>query len=125
MNRQRGEATLVGLVLCVVVVIIGLMFGIPVYSVWQQEYSGKATLAKAQQTRQVLITQAMAEEEAAAHRAKAISIVGQAAKDFPEYRTQEFIGAFAEALHQGKISQIIYVPTEGNIPLLEAGKRGH
>ena len=42
------------------------------------------------------------------------------AKDFPEYRTQEFIGAFADALREGKITQIMYVPTEANIPITEA-----
>ncbi|WP_312307640.1 hypothetical protein [Acinetobacter variabilis] len=47
---------------------------------------------------------------------------GQAAKDYPEYRKQEFIGAFGEALREGRIQQIIYVPTEANIPIVEAGK---
>ncbi|HCW5282361.1 TPA: hypothetical protein OXP51_000718 [Acinetobacter baumannii] len=36
---------------------------------------------------------------------------------------QEFIGAFGDALRDGKIQQIVYVPTEANIPVLEAGKR--
>jgi regulator of protease activity HflC (stomatin/prohibitin superfamily) len=71
----------------------------------------------------VLVTQAQAEKDAAVLRAEAIQIVGQAAKDFPEYRQQEFIGSFADALREGKIQQIIYVPTEANIPIIEAGKR--
>jgi len=70
-----------------------------------------------------MIQQAQAELDAASLRAEAISIVGKAAKDYPEYRKQEFIGAFAEALQKGTIQQIIYVPTEANIPILEAGKR--
>lgn len=96
------------------------MWGCPTYKVWQQGLEGKAALVKAEQTRQILITQAEAEKEAAKARAEAIQIVGQAAKDFPEYRTQEFIGAFAEALKDGNIHQIIYVPTEANIPITEA-----
>jgi regulator of protease activity HflC (stomatin/prohibitin superfamily) len=71
----------------------------------------------------VQIIQASAEKEAAQLRADAIAIIGKAAQDFPEYRTQEFIGAFAEALKEGKITQIMYVPTEANIPITEAGKR--
>ena len=105
-----------------IVVVAGLMFGMPIYSVWQQSYSGRATLAKAEQTRQVIVTQAQAEREAAKARAEAIAIMGEAAHKYPEYRQQEFIGAFAEALKEGKIGQIIYVPTEANIPILEAGK---
>lgn len=112
-----------GIILVILVFIIACMFAMfayPLYNVWQQGLSGKAALEKAEQTRKVLIVQAQAEREAAKERAEAIKIVGQAAKDFPEYRLQEFIGAFGEALHQGKISQIIYVPTEGNIPIVEA-----
>ena len=99
------------------------MWGCPQYYVYSSRLSGQATLAKSVAARQVLVSQAEAEKEAASLRADAIKIVGQAAKEYPEYRTQEFIGAFAEALHNGTISQIIYVPTEANIPIIEAGKR--
>jgi regulator of protease activity HflC (stomatin/prohibitin superfamily) len=104
-------------------IIVGAMVGLPLYRVWAAEYNGRAVLVQAEQTRQVLITQAVAEREAAVARSEAIQIVGQAAKDFPEYRYQEFLGAFAEALKDGKMNQIIYVPTEANIPLMEAGRR--
>lgn len=106
-----------------IILILALMFGIPIYGVWQQGLSGEADLAKADQTRQIIVTQARAELEAAKERAAAIGIMGKAAQEYPEYRNQEFIGAFAEALKEGKIAQIIYVPTEANIPILEAGKR--
>lgn len=102
-----------------VLLILALMVGIPIYSVWQQGYSGRAALAKAEQTRQILITQANAEKEAAVARAEAIEIMGEAAKKYPEYRQQEFIGAFAEALKEGTINQIVYVPTETMIPIME------
>ncbi|MGJ1269490.1 hypothetical protein ACR78F_18755 [Sphingobacterium spiritivorum] len=115
--------SLVLLAVVAIVVIVGLMFGLPKYSVWQQEMAGKARLAEATQSRQILIEQARAEKEAAALQAEAIKIMGEAAQKYPEYRKQEFIGAFGEALKAGTISQIIYVPTEANIPLLEAGKR--
>ena len=38
-------------------------------------------------------------------------------------KTQKYINAFAKALKENKMQQIIYVPTEANIPILEAGKR--
>jgi regulator of protease activity HflC (stomatin/prohibitin superfamily) len=126
MREEKGVSILtvaLGGLAIIVLFILALMFGVPVYSVWQQEYVGRATLAKAEQTRQVIVAQANSEREAAKARAEAIAIMGEAAKKYPEYRHQEFIGAFAEALKEGKISQIIYVPTEANIPILEAGKR--
>lgn len=93
------------------------------YDVWSMEMQGKAKLAEASQSRQIQVEQAKAEKESATLRADAIAIVGQATKDFPEYRQQEYIGAFAEALKEGKMSQIIYIPTEAGMPILEAGRK--
>lgn len=84
---------------------------------------GKSELARAEQNRQIKIKTAEAERDAAKLQAEAIQIVGEAAKAYPEYRHQEFLSAFGEALREGKMNQIIYVPTEANIPLMEAGKR--
>lgn len=126
MKNQKGYAevvALVGVVLLVIVLIAGWMFVYPNYRVWSQEMRGKAALAEATQSKMIQIEQARAELESAELRAKAIKVIGQTAKDFPEYREQEFIGAFGEALREGVINQVIYVPTEGNIPILEAGKR--
>src|SRR3990172_1412618 len=90
----------------------------------ETEYNqnGQATLKRAEQEKQVMIEQARSELESAKLRADAIQIVGKAAKEYPEYRTQEFIGAFAEAMQNGAIDKIIYVPTEANIPITEAGR---
>lgn len=109
-------------VFALISLILLLMFGLPIYGVWQQGLSGKAQLERAEQTRKILIEQAKAEKESAQVRAEAIAIVGKAAKDFPEYRLQEFLGAFAEALQSDKIEKIIYVPTEANIPIMEASR---
>lgn len=111
---------IVGVVVFVMVLIFALMVGYRYYSVWSMEMQGKAKLAEATQSRQIQIEQARSEREAAALRAEAIAIVGKAAKEFPEYRLQEFLGAFAEALKEGSINQIMYVPTEANIPITEA-----
>jgi regulator of protease activity HflC (stomatin/prohibitin superfamily) len=126
MKQQTGEnVTLVLAVVFAIAMFLALaFFGLPLWNVWRAGLSGEASLKQAQQTKQILITQAEAEKEAATYRAQAIEIVGRMAKQYPEYRQQEFIGAFAEALHNGNVSQIIYVPTETGIPLLEAGKRG-
>jgi hypothetical protein len=127
LKNQRVDTTMALISTIVVVGVVGLvialMVGLPLYGVWQQGLSGEASLAKAQQTRKILIEQAKAERESAEIRAEAIKIMGQAAQDFPEYRLQEFMAAFAEALNNESIEKIIYVPTEANIPILEAGKR--
>lgn len=113
---------IIGIVAGGILFILSLMFGLPVWSVWQQGLKGEAELARAEQSRRIAVAQALAEREAATARAEAIAIMGEAAQKYPEYRHQEFIGAFAEALREGRIEQIIYVPTEAQIPILEAGR---
>ncbi len=103
-------------------VIFAFMWGMPKYGVWRAGLQGEATLMRAEQEKKIQIEQAKAELESAKLRAEAIQIVGKASKDFPEYRTQEFIGAFGEAIKAGEIDQIIYVPTEANIPIVESGR---
>ena len=109
----------------VIACVVLLMAGCPYYDVYTQGMRGKAELARADQNRQIVVTQAAAEREAAVQRAEAIKIMGEAAKQYPEYRQQEFIGAFAEAVKDGRINQIIYVPTEANIPITEAHRLQH
>lgn len=111
------------LILCVLVsLFIGLFYVWPQYRVWQRGLAGEASLRQAEQERKILVEQARAEMDAAELRAEAIAIVGKAAKEYPEYRKQEFMGAFAEALQSKSINKIIFVPTEANIPITEAGR---
>jgi hypothetical protein len=126
-EELKGIAMIAGVVIIVVILLVGALFGFLVigkhYRVWSMEMEGKGILLQANYERQAIVAQAQAERDSATLRAEAIGIVGQAAQDFPEYRNQEFIGAFAKAMETGRISQIIYVPTEANIPIMEAGKR--
>ena len=123
MNSESAVKLTIISVITAVILILIVMAGYPFYKVWSQEMRGKAALAEATQSKMIQIEQARAEIESAQLRAEAIKIIGKTAKEYPEYREQEFIGAFGEALREGKINQIIYVPTEANLPILEAGKR--
>ncbi|MES2793193.1 MAG: hypothetical protein V4719_26525 [Planctomycetota bacterium] len=124
MSKRSGEAdgfVLVVLAIVVVGILVGICFWIgPHYRVWSAGMKGQAILAEAEFSKKAQVEQARAEKESAVLRAEAIQIVGKASKEFPEYRHQEFIGAFAEALKEGNIDQIVYVPTEANIPIIEA-----
>ena len=133
-RKGESEVAIVGcLAAAVVAVLFFVAFGWPYYTLWstemagkartvQAEHEGAARLAQAESEKKIQIEAAKAEVESAKLRAEAINIVGKASKEFPEYRHQEFIGAFAEALKEGNIKQIIYVPTEANIPIIEASR---
>ena len=115
---------IIAVLLVVIVSIFLVAFGCPKYKVYKKTHDGIAMLKQAEHSRMILVEQAKAEKDAASLRAEAIKIVGQAAKEFPEYRNQEFIGAFSEAMMNGAIDKIIYVPTEASIPIVEAGRMG-
>lgn len=121
------------LVLAIISAFIGVGFGavaatqpfkvwVAGYTVKKERLIGEAEFVRAEQNRRILVEQARAEKDASVLRAEAIMIVGQAAKDFPEYRYQEFLGAFGEALQSNKIDKIVFIPTEANIPVTEAGR---
>ena len=138
-RKQKGEA-LAGFLGFVIVtaLAIALLFmagwGWAHFRLWKAEYSGKAfeiekeyrgkgILAESEYAKQARVQQATAELEAAQMTADAIEIVGKAAQKYPEYRQQEFYLALGEALKEGLISQVIYLPTEAGLPITEAGKR--
>ncbi len=121
--KRKGESEIAvwgGIAaIALVFVCIGL-WAWPTYKVWSSGMHGQALLRQAEQEKQIMIEQAKAEVESAKLRAEAIRIEGEMAQQFPEYRTQQFIGAFAEAMQNGSIEKIVYVPTEANIPIIEA-----
>jgi len=123
---SNGKVVATATVIVVTVITLAL-FGSVGYKLWrvtyigkaaeiEQDYAGRAVLAYAVNARKARVQAAQAEKDSAQLTADAIAIVGQAAKDFPEYRQQEFYLALGDALKEGKIAQIIYLPTE-------AGKR--
>lgn len=121
-SMDSSRSALIGvLTLFVIIAIIAIsMWGMPRYRVYSATLQGKAKLMQAEQEKQILIEQASAEKEAASLRAEAIKIMGVAAKEFPEYREQEFMAAFGEAIQDGRISKMIFVPTEANVPIIHS-----
>lgn len=129
--RETAVTAIIGTISLAVVVFgfMGMVAAWQPFKVWSAGYTvkkeqlvGEAEFVRAEQNRRILVEQARAERDAAELRAEAIEIVGQAAKDFPEYRLQEFLGAFGEALQSESVDKIIFVPTEANIPVTEAGR---
>lgn len=102
-----------------IVIFIVLAFAYPQYNVWSQGKKGEAALKRAGQERQIIKERAKAELDAAKDTAEAIKIVGAAAKEFPEYRHQEFMSAFGDALTmEDSPIKMILVPTEAQMPIL-------
>jgi regulator of protease activity HflC (stomatin/prohibitin superfamily) len=113
-----------------VFVIILLMIIIPKYTVWSKEMSGRAQYAEAEQNRKIKILEAEAKKESAkleaeaeVERSKGVqqanAIIADGLKGHDEYLRYLWI----THLETGDNKEVIYVPTEAQIPILEAGKR--
>ena len=96
----------------------------PIYHVWSSEMSGKAELREAEWNKQIAIEEAKAELESSTLKAEADIIraegIAESNRIISETLTSEYITwKWVEGLHDGS-SEVIYVPTEANLPLLEA-----
>jgi hypothetical protein len=112
-----------------VLLLVAAMWAWPTYMVWQQGKRGEAELARAEANRKVLIKEAEATREAAKYlaeadlerakgEAKAIQEIGNSLTD------ARLIYLWIQMLEKTK-GQIIYVPTEAGLPILEAGRLKH
>jgi hypothetical protein len=106
---------------------VGLgMWGCPRYHVWQQEMEGKAELAKADQNREIKVREARAKKEAATYEMEAEIIratgASKANQIIDSSITQRYIQYLWVNGIQDNSNKIIYIPTEANLPILEARK---
>lgn len=122
----------VGTLIVVGIVVAGLiatlMFGLPIYKVWQQEMEGKAEMAKAEQNRKILIEEArarfeseklnaQAEIERAKGMAEAMRIEnGTLSETYNQYL---FIRTLEKLADKGSLPQIIYLPSNGMLPVMD------
>ena len=126
-QRGEGEVAIVGLVTFVVLLIATVsLWGCPRYSVYEQRLTGEAELARASYNRQVAVNEANAKMEAAkllaqaeVERAKGVAqanaIIGEGLKGHEDYLRYLWITGL-----QNSNREVIYVPTEANLPILEA-----
>lgn len=109
----------------------GGMYGCPQYNVYSQRLEGEAELAKAEYSRQVAVREAQAKRDSAALLAeaevtraggvaKANQIIGESLKDNEAYLRYLFVNELANTKNQ-----VIYVPTEAQLPILEATRKPH
>lgn len=111
--------------------ILLFMWIVPNYSVWQQQKVGEAELARAEQSRQIAVQEAkakldsaemlaQAEVKRAEGTAKANQIIGESLKNNEAY----IHWLWVEAIKDSK-DQIIYIPTEANVPITESSRLGN
>jgi regulator of protease activity HflC (stomatin/prohibitin superfamily) len=117
---------ILGSIIIVILFFGAILYGFPTYNVWRKELSGKADLKEAEWSRQIAIEEAKARKESATldadaevERAKGVAeanqIIGGSLQGNEAYLKYLWI----QGLHDGN-TETIYVPTEANLPILEA-----
>lgn len=105
-------------------VILG-MWGCPKYNVYQQKKEGEALLAHAQSSREVAVAEAKAKMESATLLAQADTIRAHGIARSNQIIGQSLTDAYLHWFwidNIDKSNNVIYVPTEGNLPIMEAGR---
>ncbi|MBD5303707.1 MAG: hypothetical protein HDS18_03020 [Bacteroides sp.] len=123
MNNNFGK--IVSVVILVLIVIVGIAFGLPWYTVWQQEMAGKAEFAKAEQNRKIKIEEAKANLEAEKLNAQAEVERAKGAAEAIRIENGSITPTYIQYLwvrQQSNLNDktVIYVPTESNLPILES-----
>lgn len=120
-----NKSATVLLVLMTVVVLGLIMWGLPQYRIYTLEMSGKADLAEAEWSRQIQIEEAQANLES--EKLNALSEI-ERAKGMAEainiengQLTDRYIQYLWVRNMKGD-NNLIYIPTEANLPILEANR---
>ncbi len=129
---MKSTKALITIIISIGILIVILMFGLPLYNVWQQEMAGKAEMAKAEQNRKILIEEAKARLEAEKLNAQAEV---ERARGMAEamklengtlnttYNQYLFIRTLEKLADKGDLPQIIYMPSEGLVPVMDVSKK--
>ena len=100
----------------------------PPYTIWEQKQAGEAELARADSTRRIAVLEAQAifdsstlKAKAEVERAKGVAeankIIGDSLRNNESYLRYLWVTNMTNTS-----KETVYIPTEANIPILEAGK---
>jgi regulator of protease activity HflC (stomatin/prohibitin superfamily) len=114
----------------VLVLILWTLFGLPMWRVWAQQKQGEADLQQAHKEQQIQVSKAQGRldaasinKQAAIIEAEAVSAqierIGQTLTKHDLYLRWQWI----KMMEERPESSVIYVPTEANLPIMEATRR--
>lgn len=125
-------SAIIGIVVAIILIVGGGMYGCPLYGVYQQRLLGEAELARADYQRRTAVVEAQAKLDAASKLAEAevarAKGLAQANQILGQSLTGEQGAAYLRYLWIQKMEEgggrtVVYVPTETNLPMfLESGR---
>ena len=128
-KTNEGKWWIFGVSLVVILTLV-LILGFQWFKVFSAEQTGKAELAQAEWNRQIIVRQAQAKKDAATLEAEAAVAHAKGVRESNEIIANGLGGAegylkflYIQMLENSPDKQVIYIPTEAGLPILEAGKR--
>ncbi|HST92500.1 MAG TPA: hypothetical protein VLJ13_09930, partial [Brevundimonas sp.] len=130
---MRGLGVTIGSAIALLVVAVLILVGMPTYNVYSKQMQGKAAYEQAVQDRRIRVLEAQAALDSAQLTAQAEvarargtneanRIMAQSLGGPENYLRWSYIHMLEEtAGKQGR--EVIYIPTEAGMPILEAGRR--
>jgi len=133
-NEQSKEPKFAPIIFVSILVVLGLialnMLVHPLYRVYSAGQTGKAELAQADYNRQIKVREAQALKDAAKLQAEAEVIRAEGVAKANKIVADGLGGPegylrylYIHMLEESGEKQIIYIPTEAGLPILEAGRR--
>lgn len=129
-ETKIGISAVFTVIVLALVLIVGLMWGWQTFRVYAAGQAGKAELAQAEYNRQIIVRQAQAKLDAASLEAQAAVAHAKGVKESNEIISNSLGGPegylrflYIQMLQDSDNKQIIYIPTEAGLPILEASKR--
>ncbi|MGV9007569.1 MAG: hypothetical protein ACOH1H_12625 [Brevundimonas sp.] len=130
---MRGLGATVGSIILLAIILGVAMVGMPTYNVYSKQMKGKAAYEEAVQNRRIRVLEAQAALDSAQLTAQAEvarargtneanRIMAESLGGPDNYLRWAYINMLQETAGQGD-RQVIYIPTEAGLPILEAGRR--
>jgi regulator of protease activity HflC (stomatin/prohibitin superfamily) len=130
---MRGFSVTIGSAIALLVIAVLILIGLPTYNVYAKQMQGKAAYEQAVQDRRIRVLEAQAALDSAQLTAQAEvarargtneanRIMSESLGGPENYLRWSYIHMLQEtAGKQGR--EVIYIPTEAGMPILEAGRR--
>lgn len=130
--RQGFGLTVISVIVVAVIAAV-VLIGLPTYNVYAKQMQGKAAYEEAVQNRRIRVLEAQAALDSATLTAQAEvarargtneanRIMAESLGGPDNYLRWSYIHMLEETAGQGD-RQVIYIPTEAGLPILEAGRR--
>lgn len=114
------------IVILVAIVGAGLLIGYPEYKIWKMDKAGQAQLAEAEWTKKIKTEEARANLESAKLDKEAMIIRAQGTAEANKIVSGSLDPLYINYLiAEGLVdsdTQVVYIPTEGSLPIIEAGR---